>query len=118
VISGIHVLLYSTDAAADRAFLRDVLGWPSVDAGGPDPGWLIFKAPPAELGVHPTDGRASTEVHLMCDDVEATVAELTAKGVRVGDVVDAGFGRTTTLTLPSGAIIGLYQPFHPTAYSL
>jgi catechol 2,3-dioxygenase-like lactoylglutathione lyase family enzyme len=118
MINGMHVLLYSTDAAADRAFLRDVLGWRWVEDAGSEPGWLIFKTPPTELGVHPSDGPPLTELHLMCDDVAATAAELAGKGVPVGEVVDAGYGLATTVTLPSGATIGLYEPRHEVAHGL
>ena len=113
-----HVLLDSRDPAADRAFLRDVLGWPSVEDPASGDGWLIFRTPPAELGVHPTDGEPAATLHLMCDDVDATVAELAAKGVPTGPVADESYGRVTSLRLPSGATIGLYQPAHPTAYDL
>lgn len=116
MISAVHLLIYSRDAAADRAFLRDVLGYPYVDDGH---GWLIFKLPPAEVGVHPTDGAERHEIYLMCDDVEATVAELAAKGVElVRPVTDAGFGRETAIRLPGGGELGLYQPKHKTAYDL
>jgi len=115
VINGVHLLLYSQDPAADRAFLRDVLGWPHVEDS---PGWLIFKTPVSELGVHPTDGPPTTELHLLCDDLEATVAELTAKGVPVGDVSERSYGYVTTVTLPSGAQFGLYQPLHALAVNL
>jgi hypothetical protein len=101
-----------------RAFLRDVLGWSSVDAGG---GWLIFALPPAELGVHPTDGdrRGYHELSLMCDDINATVDELKAKGVEfTGPVSDAGFGLVTSFKIPGGAELALYEPRHPTAISL
>lgn len=118
MIHGMHVLLYSKDAAADRAFLRDVLGWPSVEDAGSEPGWLIFKAPPTEVGVHPTDGLPFAEAHLMCDDVLATVADLVAKGVPVAEVVDRGYGLVTSVTLPSGAELGLYEPRHELAIDL
>jgi catechol 2,3-dioxygenase-like lactoylglutathione lyase family enzyme len=117
MINGFHVLMFSRDAAADRAFVRDVLDWPHVeDEPGTD--WLIFKAPPTEVGVHPTEGEPMTEPYLMCDDLAATVAELSAKGVPVSDPNELGFGRLVFLTLPSGARVGLYQPKHPVAYSL
>jgi catechol 2,3-dioxygenase-like lactoylglutathione lyase family enzyme len=112
VITGTHAVLYSADAPADRAFFRDVLGFPYVDAHD---GWLIFAFPPAEAGVHPADAPRQ-EVYLMCDDVRATVAELTAKGVTfAGDVTDAGFGLLVEIRLPSGAKLGLYEPKHPIA---
>jgi predicted enzyme related to lactoylglutathione lyase len=117
MINGFHVLMFSRDAAADRAFLRDVLGWSHLqDEPGSD--WLIFKAPPTEVGVHPTEGEPMTEPYLMCDDLAATVADLEAKGVPVSDPNELGFGRLVFLTLPSGARLGLYQPKHAVAYSL
>ena len=115
MINGVHLLLYSRDPAADRAFLRDVLGWPFVED---EPGWLIFKTPVSELGVHPTDGPPVTELNLMCDDLQATVAELSARGVPIGEVAERSYGIVTTVTLPSGAVIGLYQPRHALAIDL
>jgi predicted enzyme related to lactoylglutathione lyase len=117
MITGTHAIVYSADADATRAFLRDVLGLPHVDAGG---GWLIFRLPPAELGVHPTgDGAGPAgryDLYLMCDDVDATVAGLRAKGVEcTGEPQDAGFGRVTGITAPGGVELGLYEPRHPTA---
>jgi catechol 2,3-dioxygenase-like lactoylglutathione lyase family enzyme len=115
MIDGAHVIIYSTDAEADRAFLRDVLELPAVDAGG---GWLLFALPPAEVGVHPTDGEGSHELYFMCDDIEATKGELEAKGVAFdGDIINAGFGRVATLVLPGGGRVGVYQPRHPRATS-
>jgi catechol 2,3-dioxygenase-like lactoylglutathione lyase family enzyme len=114
VISGAHVILYSRDADADRTFLRDVLGFPHVDAGD---GWLIFALPPTELAVHPTDGEDARELYLLCDDVEAMVGDLEAKGVAfTGPVVDRGWGRVTAVRLPGGGEIGLYEPRHPVAH--
>jgi catechol 2,3-dioxygenase-like lactoylglutathione lyase family enzyme len=115
VITGAHVIVYSRDADADRAFFRDVLEYPNVDAGG---GWLIFKLPPGEVAVHPTDGAASHELYLMCDDVTATVEQLTAKGVRCGPVSDQGWGLLTSVQLPGGGELGLYEPRHPKATEL
>ena len=116
MINGAHVIVYSRDAEADRAFIRDVLGFPHVDAGG---GWLTFKSPPGELAVHPTDGPESHQLFLMCDDVEATMAELTAKGVEfTGPVSDQGWGLLTAIRLPGGGELGLYEPRHPTAHDL
>src|SRR5215831_668799 len=111
-IIGMHALIYSKKADETRAFLRDVLGFTSVDAGH---GWLIFAAPPAELAVHPADGDEYHELFLMCDDVERTVAELNAKGVRTGKIHDQPWGRSSHIVLPSGAELGLYEPRHPTA---
>ena len=117
VITGFHAIIYSEDADATRAFFRDVLGFGHVDAGD---GWLIFRLPPAELGIHPTAPPGGThEVYLMCDDVEATVAELAGKGVEfTGPISDQGFGRLATLRIPGGGTLSLYQPRHPVAYDL
>jgi catechol 2,3-dioxygenase-like lactoylglutathione lyase family enzyme len=112
MITGAHAIIYSDAADEVRAFLRDVLGFASVDAGG---GWLVFALPPAELAVHPTDGEGMHELYLMCDDIEATITELIAKGVTFTPVSDQGWGRLTSLTLPGGSQLGLYQPQHPTA---
>jgi hypothetical protein len=121
MITGAHFLLYSTNAEADRAFLRDILEFRSVDAGG---GWLIFALPPSEVGVHPADGGAQSpaadgilgaDLYLMCDDVQATVASLESRNVACGPIEDAGWGKKTTIQLPSGGRIGLYQPLHQTA---
>jgi len=117
VITGAHLVLYSLNPEADRAFLRDVLGWPSVPAGGPQDPWLIFRLPPAELGVHPGGAPSTTALFLMCEDLTATVAELTAKGVTMtGPAQDQGWGVVTGIRLPSGAELGLYQPTHATAH--
>lgn len=114
MITAVHTLVYADDAEAARAFFRDVLGWPHVDAGG---GWLIFRTGPSELGVHP--GPAHHEISLMCDDIEATVAELTAKGaVFTRDVRDDGFGLTTSIAVPGAGEMLLYQPRHAPAYDL
>lgn len=121
MINGIHALLYSRQAEALRAFFRDVLQFPHVDAGH---GWLIFALPPAELGIHPTmqteeSGEATTELYLMCDNLEATMKELEAKGVRfTQEVTDAGFGLVTAIELPDGSELGLYEPKHPVALGL
>jgi len=112
VITGAHVIVYSRDAEADRAFLRDVLEYPHVDVGG---GWLIFKLPPAEVAVHPTEDAGSHELYLMCDDVNATVEQLSAKGVTCGPVSDEGWGLLTSIQLPGGGDLGLYEPRHPKA---
>ena len=116
MINGVHVIVYTRDADADRAFIRDVLGYQHVDAGG---GWLIFKTPPAELAVHPTDEAPSHQLYLMCDDINATVADLTAKGAEfAAPVSNQGWGLLTSIRLPGGGELGLYQPLHPTAYDL
>ncbi len=114
-ITGLHAILYSTKDDATRAFFRDVLGFPSLDAGR---GWLIFKAPPAEIAVHPADGDSRHELYLMCDDIEATIAELNAKGVKTAPISEPRWGRSSSITLPSGEQLGLYEPRHPTAIDL
>lgn len=116
MINGVHVIVYSRDAEADRAFFRDVLRYPHVDAGG---GWLVFKLPPAEVAVHPAEGAESHELYLMCDDVRGTVEDLTARGVEFTQpVTDAGWGVRTALRLPGGGELGLYEPRHAKAYEL
>jgi predicted enzyme related to lactoylglutathione lyase len=117
-INGAHVLLYSNDAAATRAALRDLLGTRFVDDGQ---GWLIFALPPAEIGVHPAESHGhAVEPHhalsFMCDDIEATVAEVRAKGVAVlGEPVDEGYGVVVMLELPGDVRVQLYEPRHETA---
>jgi catechol 2,3-dioxygenase-like lactoylglutathione lyase family enzyme len=111
VIIGAHVVLYSSDAEADRAFLAEVLGFDSVDAGG---GWLIFALPPAEAAVHPAEAPAGA-LYLMCDDLGTEMERLGDRGVVFSAVEEARWGTITKLTLPGGGEIGLYQPTHPTA---
>jgi catechol 2,3-dioxygenase-like lactoylglutathione lyase family enzyme len=119
MINAVHVLLYSTDADADRAFLRDVLQWPYVEDGASGGGWLIFKLPPAELGVHPTTETPTASLHLMSDDIGATVRDLESRGVTFdAPVASMGWGVGTTLTLPGGATVGLYEPRHAVAFTL
>jgi hypothetical protein len=109
-IVGAHMLLYTPEADELRSVLRDVFEWNYVEA---HPGWLIFELPPAEIGVHPSDGSTRHEVCLMCDDIEATVRELREKGIVFkGDPVEADFGITTTMVLPGGVEILLYEPRH------
>jgi catechol 2,3-dioxygenase-like lactoylglutathione lyase family enzyme len=112
MINGVHALVYAKDAEKVRAFFKDTLGFPSVDAGH---GWLIFTLPPAELGIHPAEDEIHHEIYLMCDDVKATVAELRKKDVKCGPIREQGFGLVTSLTIPGGGTMGLYQPTHPTA---
>jgi catechol 2,3-dioxygenase-like lactoylglutathione lyase family enzyme len=112
MIFGAHVVVYSHDEAADRAFFRDVLGFASVDAGH---GWLIFALPPAELAVHPAEDSDRHELYFMCQDVKAEIAALAAKGVQSTDVQEARWGSITKIRLPGGGEVGLYQPRHPTA---
>lgn len=110
MITGIHAIRFTPDAEALRAFLRDVLELPWVDAGG---GWPIFALPPAELAAHPAE-QHGTELYLMCDDLEATIAQLEAKGVALAQpVTDQGWGRVTAIALPDGGELGLYEPRHP-----
>jgi predicted enzyme related to lactoylglutathione lyase len=114
-ISGVHALIFTHDADAVRAFLRDVLGFPSVDAGG---GWLIFGLPPAELGVHPDPDEAPAhhELYLMCDDLDASIEELKARGAEFPKPTsDEGFGRVAWMKIPGGSELALYQPRHPVA---
>lgn len=118
MITGAHVLLFSSDADADRAFVRDVLGFRSVDAGH---GWLIFALPPSELAVHPADSGAesSSEIgaslYLMCSDVSALVKTMEGRNVKCTSVVTERWGLRTSIQLPSGGRLGVYQPTHPTA---
>jgi len=109
---GSHVVVYTSDADADRAFFRDVLGFPSVDAGH---GWLIFALPPAEIAMHPAEASGAFEFYLTCDDLEAEMRDLRAKGVVCSEVEEARWGSITKITLPGGGEIGLYQPKHPLA---
>ncbi len=116
MINGAHIILYSTDAEADRVFIRDVLGFAGVDAGD---GWLIFQLPPAEIAVHPTDGPGKHEFYLMCDDLDKTLADLTARGVTISHPAsDQGWGLLASIKLPSGSELSIDQPRHPTAYDL
>jgi hypothetical protein len=116
VIRGAHVILYSADAEADRAFLRDVVGLASVDSGG---GWLIFQLPPAEVAVHPAETSGAAELYLVCDDIDATVADLEGRGVVFeGAVSDQGWGRLSTIRLPGGGRLGVYEARHATAFDL
>jgi hypothetical protein len=111
-ITGAHVLLYSPEADALRAVLAETFGWNSVDAGG---GWLIFALPPTEAAVHPSDG-PNVELCLMCDDINATVAELKEKGIEFAhEPREERWGTVTTMVLPGGVHVLLYQPTHPTA---
>ncbi len=120
MITGTHAIIYAQDAEQTRAFFRDVLGFSNVDARD---GWLIFKLPPAELGIHPAGSegaqRGGHEIYFTCDDIDATVAELRAKGVEfLTAVQDRGFGLMTRMRVPGAGEVGLYEPKHPTAYDL
>ena len=113
MITGVHAIVFSTDADAVRAFFRDTLGFASVDAGG---GWLIFRLPPAELAAHPVEEGGHHELYLMSDDIHTTVEDLKRKGVEfTRDVADVGWGLLTAFKMPGGAELALYQPKHPTA---
>ena len=110
MINGAHIVIYSKDAERDREFFRNVLGFPSVDAGH---GWLIFALPAAESAFHPIDDVERHELYLMCDDLRTEMANLRAKGVDCTDVTEARWGSITTIQLPGGGKLGLYQPKHP-----
>ena len=113
MIDGSHMIVFSNDADADRVFFAEVLGLPHVDAGG---GWRIFALPPAEVAMHPADGVTSHELYFMCDDIEATMAELQGKGVEfTAGITEERWGRLTRMRLPSGGEIGVYEPHHPRA---
>lgn len=114
MITGLHAILYSPEAEKVRAFFADVLELPSVDADG---GWPIFAAPPTEIAVHP--GAGGQQLFLMCDDIHATLAELTAKGVELaGEVAEQRWGRLAAIRLPDGTELSVYQPAHPSPMSL
>jgi catechol 2,3-dioxygenase-like lactoylglutathione lyase family enzyme len=116
VITSVHTIVYASDADQARAFFRDVLGLPNVDARD---GWLIFKLPPAELAVHPAADGGRHELYLMCDDIAATMADLEAKGAEfTSPVTEQGFGLVTSIAVPGGGELGLYEPRHRTAYDL
>ena len=112
MIFGAHVIVYSKDAAADRAFFRDVLGFSSVDAGD---GWLIFALPPAEVAVHPAEGTDRHELFLMCRDLKAEISALGLKGIHCSEVQEARWGSITRIQLPGGGELGMYQAKHPSA---
>jgi catechol 2,3-dioxygenase-like lactoylglutathione lyase family enzyme len=117
-ITGTHMLFYTAEPEALRATFRDVFGFRSVDAGD---GWLIFRLPPAELGIHPAEGPTFAggmrhQITFMCDDIRRTVAELQAKGITIhGEPEDEGWGITAMMSLPGGVEVMLYEPRHPTA---
>jgi catechol 2,3-dioxygenase-like lactoylglutathione lyase family enzyme len=111
VITGMHAIVSSPQAEKVRAFFADVLGLPSADAGG---GWLIFALPPAELAVHPAAGQTRHELYLMCDDIQATLAELRGRGVEIAqEVSDQRWGLLAAIRLPDGSEFGIYEPRHP-----
>ncbi len=112
MIFGAHVIVYSQNAEADRAFLQDALGWPRVDAGN---GWLIFALPPAEIAFHPAAENNRHELYFMCDDLNAEIAALREKGIRCSEIEEQRWGSITRIELPGGGRIGLYQPKHVVA---
>jgi len=114
MIHGAHMILYTANAEADRAFFRDVLEWPYVDARD---GWLIFAMPPSELACHPLMNGEKHEIYLMCEDVEVFVRDMAARGLDCSPVRDEGWGRLTQLTLPGGGKLGVYQPRHASPLS-
>jgi hypothetical protein len=115
MFSGAHVIVYSKNAGADRAFFRDVLEFKSVDAGH---GWLIFALLPGEAAIHPSENSSGHELYFMCDDLKAETASLAKKGVKCSKVEDERWGSVTKMRLPGGGEIGLYQPKHATALGL
>src|SRR5271170_2209169 len=110
MIHGAHVVIYTKDSEADRAFFRDVLKFPSVDAGH---GWLILALPPSEAAFHDSEKNDQHELYLMCDDIAATLKDLAAKKVKVSEVNEQRWGKLATFTLPGGGKIGIYEPKHP-----
>lgn len=125
MFTGAHFLFYSKDPEGDGAFFRDVLELRSLDIGG---GWLIFGMPATEAAIHPADRPFSQKhaghdllgavLYLMCDDLDAAIASLKSRGVPCTDILTAEWGKSTSIPLPSGTYLGLYQPTHPTAISL
>jgi hypothetical protein len=112
MITGAHVIVYSADPEADREYFRDILRFSAIDAGE---GWLIFRLPPAEAAFHPSEKNDVHELFLMCDDLTATMESLKGKRGQCGPVTEQRWGTLTTISLPGGGKIGLYQPKHPTA---
>jgi Glyoxalase/Bleomycin resistance protein/Dioxygenase superfamily len=111
MVGGMHTILYSKSADAVRVFFRDVLKFPCVDAGH---GWLLFATPPAEIAVHPTEGRSYAELYLMCRNIHDTINELKKRGVEfTSEVTEQRWGLLTHLRLPDGELLGLYEPRHP-----
>jgi catechol 2,3-dioxygenase-like lactoylglutathione lyase family enzyme len=115
MISAAHIVIYSKNAEADRAFFRDVLGFKSVDAGH---GWLIFALPPGEAAIHPSDDKSTQELYFICDDLKAEMGTLARKNIQCSEVQEARWGLITRMRLPGGGAVGLYQPKHPLAVDL
>ncbi len=115
MINGIHTMFYTPQPEAARAFIRDVLGFPSVDVGD---GWLIFDTPPADMGCHPSGGSTEHAISFRCDDIHRTMAELQNKGVQfTKEVTDEGYGLVTSFMIPGGVVVDLYQPEYDTTTS-
>ncbi len=115
MVNGVHAIIYAKQPDAVRTFFRDVVGFEFVDAGR---GWLIFELPAAELGVHPTEGHGSHELYLMCDNIDATIADFTSKGVACGPITDEGWGRVASVKVAESTDVGLYEPRHPSPLHL
>ena len=115
MLTGAHIVVYSKNADADRAFFKDVLGFPSVDAGH---GWLIFAVPAAEVALHPDNENNKHEMYFTCDDIKTQIANLRKKHVELGDAFEERWGTRTTISLPGGGTIGLYQPKHPVTFPI
>lgn len=115
MIAAAHIVLYSKNPDADRAFFRDVLGFKSVDAGH---GWLIFALPPAEAAIHPSGDNGNQELYFICNDLKAEMASLARHNVHCSEVQEARWGSITKIQLPGGGAVGLYQPKHPLAIDL
>lgn len=111
MISGAHMIIYTKDAEADRAFFRDVLRFPFIDVGH---GWLIFRLPPSEVGIHPAEENGKQEIYLMCEDLTATINSIESHGIKCSPVTTQPWGMHTDMTLPGGGKLGLYQPRHAT----
>jgi hypothetical protein len=109
MITGAHIVIYTKDPEADRAFFRDVLKFPSIDAGH---GWLIFAMPAAEAAFHDSDHNDQHALFLMCDDIAVTLQDLKSKKVNVSDVTQQRWGKLATFTLPGGGSVGIYEPRH------
>ena len=113
MLTGAHIVIYSKNADADRAFFKDVLGFRAVDAGH---GWLIFAVPAAEVAFHPDNENNKHEMYFTCDDIKVQMADLREKDVAVGETFEERWGTRTTISLPGGGTIGLYQPKHPVTF--
>ena len=109
MLTGLHAIVFTSQVEEVRAFFRDVLELPSIDAGG---GWPIFAAPPAEIAMHPTSGPTTHQLYLMCDDIEQTLTDLRAKGVEVSEIHEERWGRISSLKLPDGSDLPIYQALH------